>query len=333
MRWRCWPSCSAAAPPAASIAAWWWSSRSPAGAGSGYCGDSLDLGTFSLYAVPPHRAAAMRASRAGHGRGDRPPAARRRDRGRGGGGRRRRCRPTRSRRATASSGPARVVGAALATGSTIEDIEAWPDRIAAVTVADSQGRRARRASHQLLGHRHPAAEGGWVMGDERHDRQKSFPASRESGIRAPLRRSPAAAFTGVTGVRSQPGAVLRVSPILPWPSRRAARARHRRAGGDQPRRDQGLADRGSQHPADRRRHRLPRRLGARSRGQGRADERSSPPASGRGRGRSRFARVPAAAQRSLHRCRFDAGMDEFTGGHAHPDARVATRPSTCCGWR
>jgi len=34
------------------------------------------------------------------------------------------------------SGPARLVGAALATGSTIEDIEAWPDRIGAVTVAD-----------------------------------------------------------------------------------------------------------------------------------------------------------------------------------------------------
>ncbi|HZF35942.1 MAG TPA: pitrilysin family protein [Candidatus Angelobacter sp.] len=34
------------------------------------------------------------------------------------------------------SGPARLVGAALATGSTIDDIEAWPDRIGAVTVAD-----------------------------------------------------------------------------------------------------------------------------------------------------------------------------------------------------
>ena len=34
------------------------------------------------------------------------------------------------------SGPARLVGAALATGSKIDDIEAWPDRIGAVTVAD-----------------------------------------------------------------------------------------------------------------------------------------------------------------------------------------------------
>jgi len=33
------------------------------------------------------------------------------------------------------SGPARVVGSALATGSKIDDIEAWPDRIGAVTAA------------------------------------------------------------------------------------------------------------------------------------------------------------------------------------------------------
>lgn len=32
------------------------------------------------------------------------------------------------------TGPANIIGAGLATGSTIEDIEAWPDRIGAVTV-------------------------------------------------------------------------------------------------------------------------------------------------------------------------------------------------------
>lgn len=32
------------------------------------------------------------------------------------------------------SGPARILGAALSTGSTIEDVEAWPDRIGQVTV-------------------------------------------------------------------------------------------------------------------------------------------------------------------------------------------------------
>ena len=32
------------------------------------------------------------------------------------------------------SGPARTIGASLATGGTIDDVEAWPDRIRAVTV-------------------------------------------------------------------------------------------------------------------------------------------------------------------------------------------------------
>ena len=32
------------------------------------------------------------------------------------------------------SNPARTIGAALATGGTLEDVEAWPDRIDAVTV-------------------------------------------------------------------------------------------------------------------------------------------------------------------------------------------------------
>ena len=36
------------------------------------------------------------------------------------------------------SAPARIVGRALATGSTIEDIEAWPERIGAVTAAQVQ---------------------------------------------------------------------------------------------------------------------------------------------------------------------------------------------------
>jgi len=34
------------------------------------------------------------------------------------------------------AGPARIVGTALATGSTVDEIEGWPDRIGAVTVAD-----------------------------------------------------------------------------------------------------------------------------------------------------------------------------------------------------
>jgi zinc protease len=34
------------------------------------------------------------------------------------------------------TGPARTIGAALATGSTLDDLEAWPDRIGAVTAAE-----------------------------------------------------------------------------------------------------------------------------------------------------------------------------------------------------
>ena len=34
------------------------------------------------------------------------------------------------------AGPARIVGTALATGNSVADVEAWPDRISAVTVAD-----------------------------------------------------------------------------------------------------------------------------------------------------------------------------------------------------
>lgn len=34
------------------------------------------------------------------------------------------------------AGPARIVGTALATGNSVADVEAWPDRIGAVTVAD-----------------------------------------------------------------------------------------------------------------------------------------------------------------------------------------------------
>ena len=34
------------------------------------------------------------------------------------------------------AGPARIVGRALVSGSSIEDVEAWPERIGAVTVAD-----------------------------------------------------------------------------------------------------------------------------------------------------------------------------------------------------
>ena len=36
------------------------------------------------------------------------------------------------------AGPANIVGAALATGQTLDDVAAWPDRIGAVTPAQIQ---------------------------------------------------------------------------------------------------------------------------------------------------------------------------------------------------
>jgi zinc protease len=104
------------------------------GAGSGYDGDNLDLSTFSLYASaqsgggvdaiePAMDAEIARLLKDGVTEDEV-------------------ARAKKSLQAEAVkardslSGPARLVGAALATGSTIEDIEAWPDRIGAVTVAD-----------------------------------------------------------------------------------------------------------------------------------------------------------------------------------------------------
>jgi zinc protease len=103
-------------------------------ASSGYDGDKVDLSTFSLYA----------SAQSGGGVGGIEPAmdaeiARLLKDG---------VTEDEVTRAKASlqagavkardslSGPARIVGAALASGGSIDDIEAWPDRIGAVTVAD-----------------------------------------------------------------------------------------------------------------------------------------------------------------------------------------------------
>jgi zinc protease len=45
------------------------------------------------------------------------------------------------------SGPARIVGRALVSGGTIDEVEAWPDRIGAVTVADANA--AAKAAFDL----------------------------------------------------------------------------------------------------------------------------------------------------------------------------------------
>ena len=104
------------------------------GAGSGYDGDNLDLSTFSLYASaqPGGGVDAIETAM------DAEIAHLLKD----GVTEDEVARAKKSLRAEAVkardslSGPARLVGSALATGSTITDIEAWPDRIGAVTVAD-----------------------------------------------------------------------------------------------------------------------------------------------------------------------------------------------------
>ncbi len=58
------------------------------------------------------------------------------------------------------SGPARIVGGALAVGQSVEDIEAWPERIEAVTKADVDA--AARALFRI-----ERSATGWLQpGDE-----------------------------------------------------------------------------------------------------------------------------------------------------------------------
>src|SRR5262249_16483824 len=104
------------------------------GAGSSYDGDNLDLSTFSLYASA-QSGGGVTAIEQGM---DAEIARLLKD----GASEDEVARAKRSLQAEAVkardslSAPARLVGAALATGSTIDDTEAWPDRIGAVTVAD-----------------------------------------------------------------------------------------------------------------------------------------------------------------------------------------------------
>ena len=51
------------------------------------------------------------------------------------------------------STPARIFGAALASGRTVDDVEAWPERIAAVTAAevDAAARAVLRPETSVTG--------------------------------------------------------------------------------------------------------------------------------------------------------------------------------------
>jgi zinc protease len=104
--------------------------------GAGYAPTALGLTTFSVYAVP----------KAGTGIADLEAAVEAQLRGIAEHG----VEPEEVRRAQqrlqaaaiyahdSLGGPANIVGAALVTGQTLDDVAAWPDRIAAVTLAQVQ---------------------------------------------------------------------------------------------------------------------------------------------------------------------------------------------------
>ena len=54
-------------------------------------------------------------------------------------------------------GPARILGGAVANGQRIEDVEDWPERIAADRQGRHRRRRPRALQHQLVSYRHSAA--------------------------------------------------------------------------------------------------------------------------------------------------------------------------------
>ena len=60
------------------------------------------------------------------------------------------------------AGPANIVGAALATGQTLDDVAAWPDRIARGDPGADPGSRSRGVRRTQLGNRNPAP-GAHVM--------------------------------------------------------------------------------------------------------------------------------------------------------------------------
>ena len=134
MRWRCWREILGGDTTSRLYRRLVVEQKLAVGAGADYGANHLDLApSASTRRRPPGGELDQR--RDGDGRGDRPscsPTASPRTRWRA---------PIASLQAEAIkardslAGPARIVGGALASGSTIEDIEAWPDRIGAVTVA------------------------------------------------------------------------------------------------------------------------------------------------------------------------------------------------------
>jgi zinc protease len=117
--------------------------RIASGAGAYYSPDVLDLGVFAFYAAPPPGKDAAAVERAvdeelsrllAGGVTEEEVAAAKKTLLAG---------AVKARDGLAA--PARIVGTALATGGRIEDVEAWPDRISAVTAA-----QVKSAAERLL---------------------------------------------------------------------------------------------------------------------------------------------------------------------------------------
>ena len=156
MRWSCWPKFSAATPPAASTAGWWSMTASrPAPAPTSIPTPTISAPSASMRVPPPGTDAAIvekatdeeiaRLLRDGVTEAELAAA-------------KKALLSDAIKARDSVAGPARIIGASLTTGSTIEDIEEWPDRIQAVTADAGQDRRGESAADQLLGDRHAAAE-------------------------------------------------------------------------------------------------------------------------------------------------------------------------------
>ena len=211
----------------------------------------------------------------------------------------------------------RSFGAALATGRTVEDVEAWPERIGAVTARAGQcGRRARvptRASvtgrllpaPDVTAAARPAPAAGAAGDRSRAEQAWLMPARRSAGAGSgepsarSARRRPAAA-SKVERVVSPGGieAYLIREPSIPFLSL----ALHFRGGAAlDPAGKEGLAYMVS---------------GLLDEGAGDLDSQA----------------FRTELEDRAIRLSFEADRDEFTG-QLKTLTRSASAPSSCCGWR
>ena len=102
---------------------------------------------------------------------------------------------------------ARWYGTALTTGSTVDDVRHWPDRIRAVTAERGAGRRAPMARQAALGHR-LSGQGHEPAGGEEIMTRRIFGYCRRA-LRAGAARGVAPAASAMTSKRSSARPVSR----------------------------------------------------------------------------------------------------------------------------